>query len=108
MIDRGMDNDKAMLKGLVAKADTRIAELRSGERPALSPDANAEYAAEFVVDLDNLVDDLCMCGLNITERCLGTFRLEEAVNNAAAFGSGQVQRQALAAEHLLDLLGQGF
>jgi aconitate hydratase 2/2-methylisocitrate dehydratase len=52
MIDRGMDNDKQVLAGLIAKADTRIAELRSGDKPALAPDANAEYAAEFVVDLD--------------------------------------------------------
>ena len=52
MIDKGMDNDAQMLKGLIAIADKRIAEIRSGEKPALTPDANAKYAAEVVVDLD--------------------------------------------------------
>lgn len=52
MIDKGMDNDKQVLQGLVDKANKRIAEIRSGEKPALTPDANAKYFAEFVVDLD--------------------------------------------------------
>ena len=52
MIDKGMDNDAEMLAGLIAIADRRIAEIRSGERPALAPDANAKYFAEVVVDLD--------------------------------------------------------
>jgi aconitate hydratase 2/2-methylisocitrate dehydratase len=52
MIDKGMDNAVGTLKGLIAKADARIAEIRSGEKPALTPDANAKYFAEVVVDLD--------------------------------------------------------
>ncbi len=52
MIDKGMDNSAQTLKGLIAKADQRIAEIRSGEKPALTPDANAKYFAEVVVDLD--------------------------------------------------------
>lgn len=52
MIDKGMDNGKKVLQGLVDKANQRIAEIRSGEKPALTPDANARYAAEMVVDLD--------------------------------------------------------
>lgn len=52
MIDKGMDNDDQMLKGLIAIADTRIAEISSGEKPALTPDADAKYFAEVVVDLD--------------------------------------------------------
>ncbi|UJW85345.1 bifunctional aconitate hydratase 2/2-methylisocitrate dehydratase [Devosia sp. SL43] len=52
MIDKGMDNPAQTLKGLIAKADQRIAEIRSGEKPALAPDANAKYFAEVVVDLD--------------------------------------------------------
>lgn len=52
MIDKGMDNAAQTLKGLIAKADQRIAEIRSGEVPALKPDANAKYFAEAVVDLD--------------------------------------------------------
>ena len=52
MIDKGMENAAGTLKGLIAKADARIAEIRSGEKPALAPDANAKYFAEVVVDLD--------------------------------------------------------
>lgn len=56
MIDKGMDNEAETLKGLIAKADRRIAEIRSGEKPALMPDDNAKYFAEVVVDLD-LIDE---------------------------------------------------
>ncbi|KRB79406.1 aconitate hydratase [Sphingomonas sp. Root710] len=52
MIDKGMDNAAGTLANLIAKADTRIAEIRMGEKPALSPDDNAQYFAEIVVDLD--------------------------------------------------------
>lgn len=58
MIDKGMDNAKGVLNGLIAKADARIAEIRSGEVPALRPDANAKYAAEVVVDLDIIVEPM--------------------------------------------------
>jgi aconitate hydratase 2/2-methylisocitrate dehydratase len=56
MIEKGMDNVAGTLKGLIAKADARIAEIRSGVKPALAPDANAKYFAEIVVDLD-LIDE---------------------------------------------------
>ncbi len=52
MIDKGMDNARGVLQGLVDRAEQRIAEIRSGENPALAPDDNAKYSAEFVVDLD--------------------------------------------------------
>ncbi len=52
MIEKGMDNAKQVLKGLVEKANARITEIRSGEKPALTPDTNAKYYAEVVVDLD--------------------------------------------------------
>lgn len=52
MIDKGMDNANQVLKGLIEKADKRIAEIKSGEKPALQPDANAKYYAEVVIDLD--------------------------------------------------------
>ncbi|MEO7466543.1 MAG: aconitase family protein, partial [Sphingobium limneticum] len=56
MIDKGMENAAGTLKGLIALADKRIAEIRSGEKPALTPDDNAKYFAEVVVDLD-LIDE---------------------------------------------------
>ncbi|MBG6186120.1 bifunctional aconitate hydratase 2/2-methylisocitrate dehydratase [Flavobacterium sp. CAN_S2] len=52
MIDKGMDNEKQVLKGLIAIANNRIAAIQSGEKPALTPDANAKYFAEVVIDLD--------------------------------------------------------
>ncbi|WP_428035785.1 bifunctional aconitate hydratase 2/2-methylisocitrate dehydratase [Amphritea sp.] len=52
MIDKGMDNAAGMLQGLIDLADKRIAEVKSGEAPALAPDDNAKYYAELVVDLD--------------------------------------------------------
>ena len=58
MIQKGMDNDGQVLQGLVNIADKRIAEIRSGEKPALMPDANAKYSAEFVVDLDEIVEPM--------------------------------------------------
>ncbi|MCG7521837.1 bifunctional aconitate hydratase 2/2-methylisocitrate dehydratase [Ruegeria sp. Ofav3-42] len=58
MIDKGMDNEVQMLKGLIDIADKRIAEIRSGEKPALRPDDNAEYFAEVVVDLDQIVEPM--------------------------------------------------
>jgi aconitate hydratase 2/2-methylisocitrate dehydratase len=56
MIEKGMDNDNKVLQGLIDKADARINEIRSGEKPALAPDANAKYYAEFTVDL-NIIDE---------------------------------------------------
>ncbi|MCC4273183.1 bifunctional aconitate hydratase 2/2-methylisocitrate dehydratase [Marinomonas communis] len=52
MINKGMDNEANMLQGLIGLADKRIAEIKSGEAPALAPDDNAKYYAEVVVDLD--------------------------------------------------------
>ncbi|MEO0772351.1 MAG: bifunctional aconitate hydratase 2/2-methylisocitrate dehydratase [Pseudomonadota bacterium] len=56
MIDKGMDNAVQTLQGLIDRADNRIAEIRSGDVPALTPDANAKYFAEVVVDLD-IIDE---------------------------------------------------
>jgi len=52
MIEKGMDNEKQVLQGLIDIADKRIAEIRSGDKPALRPDSDAKYYAEVVVDLD--------------------------------------------------------
>ncbi|MEM7031992.1 MAG: bifunctional aconitate hydratase 2/2-methylisocitrate dehydratase [Chloroflexota bacterium] len=51
MIEKGMDNEKQVLQGLIDRANKRIAELKSGEKPALAPDSNAKYAAEVEIDL---------------------------------------------------------
>ena len=54
MIDKGMDNHLKVLQGLIDIANKRIREIKSGEKPALSPDANAKYYAEVEIDLDKL------------------------------------------------------
>ena len=54
MIDKGMDNEKKTLQGLIDKAQNRIDEIKSGKKPPLMPDDNAKYYAEMVVDLDEI------------------------------------------------------
>jgi aconitate hydratase 2/2-methylisocitrate dehydratase len=54
MIDKGMDNHNKVLQGLIDKANKRIQEIKTGEKPALQPDATAKYYAEVVVDLDKI------------------------------------------------------
>ncbi|WP_067145913.1 bifunctional aconitate hydratase 2/2-methylisocitrate dehydratase [Pseudotamlana agarivorans] len=58
MIDKGMDNDLNVLKGLIAIADKRINEIKTGEKPALTPDANAKYFAEVEIDLDEIQEPM--------------------------------------------------
>ncbi len=58
MIDKGMDNRNKVLQGLIDKANRRIDEIRSGKNPALTPDTNAKYYAEVVVDLDLIIEPM--------------------------------------------------
>ncbi len=58
MIEKGMEHENGMLQKLVNIADARIAQIRSGEKPALRPDDNAKYFAEVVVDLDQIVEPM--------------------------------------------------
>jgi aconitate hydratase 2/2-methylisocitrate dehydratase len=52
MINKGMDNHKNVLQGLINIAHQRINEIITGDKAALSPDRNAKYFAEFEVNLD--------------------------------------------------------
>ncbi|MEE2944629.1 MAG: bifunctional aconitate hydratase 2/2-methylisocitrate dehydratase [Pseudomonadota bacterium] len=58
MIDKGMEHDNGTLGRLLEIADKRIAEIKSGEVPALTPDDNAKYFAEVVVDLDQIIEPM--------------------------------------------------
>ena len=58
MIEKGMDNKKQMLQGLVDKANERITEVKTGIKPALRPDADAKYYAEVVIDLDEIAEPM--------------------------------------------------
>ena len=56
MIDKGMDNHKKVLQSLIDKANQRIDQIESGKKPPLTPDENAKYYAELVVDLE-IIDE---------------------------------------------------
>lgn len=58
MIDKGMDNDKQVLKGLIEKAENRITEIKTGTNPTLKPDASAKYYAEVEIDLDEMAEPM--------------------------------------------------
>ena len=58
MIEKGMDNEKQMLQGLVDKANARIQEVKTGVKPALKPDADAKYYAEVIIDLDEIAEPM--------------------------------------------------
>jgi len=58
MIEKGMDNKKQVLQGLVDKANKRIEEIKSGEKPALTPDEHAKYFAEVEIDLDVIAEPM--------------------------------------------------
>tara|TARA_B100000780_G_C21120287_1_gene453703 strand:- start:627 stop:3407 length:2781 start_codon:yes stop_codon:yes gene_type:complete len=58
MIEKGMDNEKQVLQGLVDKAEARIQEIKTGVKPALKPDADAKYYAEVVVDLGEMAEPM--------------------------------------------------
>ena len=58
MIEKGMDNEGQVLQGLSDTANQRITEISSGEKPAVTPDADAKYFEEFVVDLDLIVEPM--------------------------------------------------
>lgn len=48
MIDKGMDNKNQVLQGLINKANKRIAEIKSGDKP-LTPDANANIMPKWLL-----------------------------------------------------------
>ena len=58
MIKKGMDNKNKVLDGLVSKAESRIKEIESNLNPPLYPDSNAQYFAEFEVDLDKISEPM--------------------------------------------------
>lgn len=67
MIEKGMDNKNQVLQGLINKADKRITEIKSGAIPALTPDENAKYYAEVVIDLD-VIDEPMIADPDVTNK----------------------------------------
>ena len=58
MIDKGMDNDNKMLENLIKIADKRINEIQNGTKPALTPDDNAKYSNEVIINLDEIYEPM--------------------------------------------------
>ncbi|MEJ6776992.1 MAG: bifunctional aconitate hydratase 2/2-methylisocitrate dehydratase [Crocinitomicaceae bacterium] len=58
MIDKGMDNEKQVLQGLINIANRRVSEIKSGEKTGIKPDINANYFAKLVVDLDEIAEPM--------------------------------------------------
>ena len=58
MINKGMDNEKGVLQSLIDRANKRIKEIKSGNKPPLKPDNNAKYYTEFEVNLDVIAEPM--------------------------------------------------
>ena len=86
MIDKGMENDDLMLHRLIGIADKRIAEIRSGEKPALAPDNNARYAAEVVVDLD-LIDEPMIADPDVTNADISKRYTHDTIRPISFYGA---------------------
>jgi aconitate hydratase 2/2-methylisocitrate dehydratase len=99
MIDRGMDNEPQVLRGLIDKAEARIAELLSGEKPALAPDANAQYTSEFVVDLDQIIEPMIPTRMSTTTTSPSATRTTR---------SGRSRTTAAQSRSTLDSLGHAW
>jgi aconitate hydratase 2/2-methylisocitrate dehydratase len=89
MIDKGMDNEAGMLKGLIALADKRIAEVKSGEAPALAPDDNAKYYAELVVDLD-AIDEPMIADPDVNNEDISKRYTHDVIRPTSYYGGRKV------------------
>ena len=86
MIDKGMENDDLMLHRLISIAEKRIAEIRSGEKPALTPDANASYAAEVVIDLD-LIEEPMIADPDVTNADVSKRYTHDTIRPISFYGA---------------------
>ena len=86
MIEKGMENDDLMLHRLISIAEKRIAEIRSGEKPALTPDANASYAAEVVIDLD-LIEEPMIADPDVTNADVSKRYTHDTIRPISFYGA---------------------
>ncbi|MEM9409525.1 MAG: bifunctional aconitate hydratase 2/2-methylisocitrate dehydratase [Planctomycetota bacterium] len=89
MIDKGMDNHKQVLQGLVDQADRRIAEIKSGEKPALAPDENAKYFAELEVDL-GLIDEPMIADPDVHNEDVSKRYTHDTIRDLTYYGGAKV------------------
>ena len=66
--------------------DPRIAQIRSGEKPALAPDANAKYAAEVVIDLD-LIDEPMIADPDVTNADISKRYTHDTIRPISFYGA---------------------
>ncbi len=85
MIDKGMENKNNVLHGLIAKADKRIEEIRSGAKPALTPDANAKYYAEVVIDLD-IIDEPMIADPDVNNEDVSKRYTHDTIRDISYYG----------------------
>lgn len=89
MINKGMENEAGMLQGLIDLADKRIAEVKSGEAPALAPDDNAQYYAELVVDLD-AIDEPMIADPDVNNEDVSKRYTHDVIRPASYYDGRQV------------------
>jgi aconitate hydratase 2/2-methylisocitrate dehydratase len=85
MIDKGMENKNQVLQGLIDKANKRIEEIRTGEKPALTPDANAKYYAEVVIDLD-IIDEPMIADPDVNNVDVSKRYTHDAIRELSYYG----------------------
>jgi len=85
MIDKGMENKNQVLQGLIDKANKRIEEIKTGEKPALTPDANAKYYAEVVIDLD-IIDEPMIADPDVNNVDVSKRYTHDAIRELSYYG----------------------
>lgn len=85
MIDKGMENKNQVLQGLIDKANKRIKEIKTGVKPALTPDANAKYYAEVVIDLD-IIDEPMIADPDVNNVDVSKRYTHDAIRELSYYG----------------------
>ncbi|MEN5088781.1 MULTISPECIES: bifunctional aconitate hydratase 2/2-methylisocitrate dehydratase [Sphingobacterium] len=85
MIDKGMENKNQVLQGLIDKANKRIEEIKTGVKPALTPDANAKYYAEVVIDLD-IIDEPMIADPDVNNVDVSKRYTHDAIRELSYYG----------------------
>ena len=88
MIDKGMDNEAQVLQGLIDKANQRIADIKSGDNPALMPDDNAKYHAEMVVDLD-VIDEPMIADPDVNNADISKRYTHDTIRELSYYGGNK-------------------
>ncbi|MGL4582340.1 MAG: bifunctional aconitate hydratase 2/2-methylisocitrate dehydratase [Flavobacterium sp.] len=88
MIEKGMDNANKVLQGLINKANKRIEEIKSGDKPALTPDANAKYYAEVVIDLD-IIDEPMIADPDVNNEDVSKRYTHDTIRELSFYGDNK-------------------